>query len=396
MPKRDRLLHVPGDSRHFLPPRRTMEYDADMNTQPIGSRRRRWFWIGVVWLTVAVFSASQNVLVMRAEGMHHAWARLFVTLLLSWLVWALATPLVLRLAHQYPPVRLTQLSTWFIHIAACAAITVLSSVWETWLQELMNPLALDAGPPPFISLWRDTLYGELFQSVCLYTALVAISYILDSRERLVRQQIETAHLNEQFSQAQLDVLKRQIEPHFLFNALNAIAGLVRENRNASALTMIVGLSDFLRKVVEGAGRQQVPLGDEVQFVRQYLDIQKARFPDRLQVSFDVPKELLPMQVPSLILQPIVENAVKHGIAKQARGGWLRVSASRSDGRLTLCVYNDGPALREDWEKTNSGIGISNVRARLRTMYGDGFGLSLRNQGEGVEASLSFPVRESDS
>jgi two-component system, LytTR family, sensor kinase len=373
-----------------------MDYDPDMSTQPTGRSRRRWFWIGSVWLTVALFTASQNVLVMRSEGMHHNWTRLFVTLLLSWLVWAVATPLVLRLAHQYPPVRLTPISTWVIHFAACAAIAVLSSAWEAWLQELMNPLALSPGPPPFVSLWRDTFYGELFQSVCLYAALAAISYILDSRERLVRQQIETAHLNEQFSQAQLDVLRRQIEPHFLFNALNAIAGLVRENRNASALTMIVGLSDFLRKVVEGAGRQQVPLSDEVQFLRQYLDIQKARFQDRLQVRFDIPKELFPMQVPSLILQPIVENAVKHGIAKQARGGWLRVTASRSDGQLTLCVYNDGPPLPVDWEKSNSGIGISNVRARLRTMYGDGFGLSLRNQGEGVEASLSFPVRESDS
>jgi two-component system LytT family sensor kinase len=373
-----------------------MEYDPDMKTQPIGFRRRRWFWIGSIWLTVALFSASQNVLVMRSEGMHHAWTRLFVTLLLSWLVWALATPLVLRLAHQYPPLRLTPISTWLTHFAACATIAVLSGAWEAWLQELMNPLALSPGPPPFVSLWRDTLYGELFQSVCLYAALVAISYILDSRERLVRQQIETAHLNEQFSKAQLDVLRRQIEPHFLFNALNAIAGLVRENRNAQALSMIVGLSDFLRKVVEGAGRQQVPLAEEVRFLQQYLDIQKVRFADRLQVSVDIPKELFPMQVPSLILQPIVENAVKHGIAKQARGGWLRVTASRSDGQLTLCVYNDGPPLPVDWQKTNSGIGISNVRTRLRTIYGDGFGLSLRNQRQGVEVSLTFPAEGSGS
>jgi hypothetical protein len=345
---------------------------------------------------VALFSASQKVLVMRSEGMQHAWTRLFVTLVLSWLVWALATPLVLHLGRQYPPVRLTPISTWLTHIAAWATIAVASGAWEASLQELMNPLALSPGPPPFVSLWRDSFYGGLFQSLYLYAALVAISYILDSRERLVRQQVETAHLNEQFSKAQLDMLRQQIEPHFLFNALNAIAGLVREKRNAAAVTMIVGLSDFLRKVVEGAGRQQVPLGDEVQFLQQYLSIQKARFADRLQVSFDIPTELFPMQVPSLILQPIVENAVKHGIAKRARGGCLRVTASRSDGQLTLCVYNDGPALPEEWEKTNSGIGISNVRARLRTMYGDGFGLSLRNHGSGVEVSLSIPIEGSGS
>lgn len=370
-----------------------MEYDSAMDSKPTEFKRRRWFWIGSVWLTVALFSASQNVLVMRSEGMQHAWTRLFVTLLLSWLVWALATPLVLDLGRRYPPVRFASLSTWLTHIAAWATIAVASGAWEAWLQELMNPLALSPGPPPFLVLWRESFFGGLFQSGYLYAALVAISYILDSREQLVRQQIETARINEQFSKAQLDILRQQIEPHFLFNALSAIAGLVREKRNPAALTMIVGLSDFLRKVIEGAGRQQAPLGDEVQFLKQYLDIQKARFADRLQVRFDIPTELLSLQVPTLILQPIVENAVKHGIAKQVRGGCLRVTASRSNGKLTLCVYNDGPALAEGWEKTNSGIGISNVRARLQTMYGDEFGLNLRNQGGGVEASLSFPVRE---
>jgi len=366
-----------------------------MNSEPQACKRRRWFWIGSAWLTVALFSASQNVLVMRSEGMHHAWTRLFVTMALSWLVWASVTPFVLRLARKYPPVRVTPISFWIIHIAAWVTIAVASGAWEAWLQELMNPLALSPCPPPFMSLWRDTLYGGLLQSVYLYAALVTISYALVSRDQLVRQQIETAHLNEQFSKAQLDVLRQQIEPHFLFNALNAIAGLVREKRNGAALTMIAGLSDFLRKVIQGSGRQQVSLRDEVQFVRQYLDIQKVRFADRLQVSFDIPKELLSMPVPSLILQPIVENAVKHGIAKLARGGCLRVTASRSGAELNLCVYNDGPRLSADCEKNTSGIGISNVRARLRTMYGDRFGLSMRNQGEGVEVSLCFPVEESD-
>jgi len=365
-----------------------------MGTQSAGFNTERWLWIGSIWLTIALFSASQNVLVMRSEGMHHAWTRLFVTLLFSWLVWALATPLVLELGRRYPPTRLRPISTWVVHFSTLIAIALVSGAWEAWLQESLNPLALSSGPGPFVASWLDSFYGGLFQSAYVYAALIAISHIVDSKDRLVRQQIETARINEAFSKAQLDVLRRQIEPHFLFNALNAIAGLVRDKQNEAAVSMIAGLSEFLRKVIEGQDTQEVPLAEEVQFLQKYLEIEKARFADRLHVSVDVPQELLAMQVPSLILQPIVENAVKHGIAKQVRGGWVRVTADQSDGLLTLRVYNDGPHLDKEWEKTQRGLGLSNVRTRLRIKYGDAFLLSLRNQGAGVEACVSLPAKKS--
>ena len=171
------------------------------------------------------------------------------------------------------------------------------------------------------------------------------------------QQTETARLNEQLSKAQLNALRRQIEPHFLFNTLNAIAGLVRENRNDAAVSMIAELSDFLRRVVKDSDRQQVPLAEELEFARKYLDIQKARFAERLQFTVDVPTELLPAQVPSLILQPMVENAVKHGIARSGcRVAAIRIAASRSNGTLTLRVYNDGPSLPPDWKRASRKLG----------------------------------------
>jgi two-component system LytT family sensor kinase len=166
---------------------------------------------------------------------------------------------------------------------------------------------------------------------------------------------------------------------------------VREKRNDAAVDMIAGLSDFLRRVVEESGRQQVPLAEELDFAQKYLDIQKVRFAERLQISVDVPKDLFPAQVPSLILQPMVENAVKHGIAKRVQGGAIRIAASRSNGRLTLSVYNDGPGLPAGWEKTHTGVGISNVRTRLQNLYGDEFDLSMQNQEPGgVEVSVSVP------
>ena len=205
------------------------------------------------------------------------------------------------------------------------------------------------------------------------------------------QQTETARLNEQLSKAQLNALRQEIEPHFLFNTLNAVAGLVREGRNDVAVSMIAGLSDFLRRVLEDSTRQQVPLGEEMEFAQKYLDIQKVRFAERLQFSVDVPRELYVAQVPSLILQPMVENAVKHGIAKRAQGGSIRIVASRCNGMLTLSVCNDGPSLPAGWEMTRSGIGISNVRTRLQALYGDTFELSMRNRNTGgVEVSVSMP------
>jgi LytS/YehU family sensor histidine kinase len=158
--------------------------------------------------------------------------------------------------------------------------------------------------------------------------------------------------------------------------------------------MIAGLSDFLRRVIEDSGKQQVPLGEEMEFLQKYLDIQKVRFAERLQLRVDVPKELFTAQVPSLILQPMVENAIKHGIAKRAHGGLIRIAAVRSNGMLTLSVYNDGPRLPADWDENNSGIGISNARTRLQSLYGEACNLSLRNHDPGgVEISVSVPFKE---
>lgn len=362
-----------------------------MDSTPVNPQPPRWYWIASIWLSVGLFNATQTVFAMRAEGMHHNWVQLFVTTLLSWLPWALATPMVLRLGRQYIPSHWSSLSTWSIHLAACAAIGLVSAFWNASLEVLLDPWAQAPDILPLFRLWFVKFYGGILSFVILYSIVLAIGYVLDSRERLARQQMETARLNEQLSKAQLEALRRQIEPHFLFNTLNAIAGLVREQRNDAAVRMIAELSDLLRRVLDDSKRQQALLGEEMEFLRKYLDIQKVRFADRLQLSVDVPQELLLAHVPCLILQPMVENAVKHGIARRAQGGEIRISACRCNGMLTLSVYNDGPGLPADWEQTDSGIGIANVRTRLQGLYGEAFELNLRNQGpDGVEASVSIP------
>jgi hypothetical protein len=313
--------------------------------------------------------------------MHHAWVKLFLTSVLSWLPWALATPLIMRLGRRFPLMKRGSIVAWLVHIAGCAAIALVSAAWLAWMEYLLNPFAYASGPKRFGYLLFDKFYGGLLSYLLLYAGILATQYVMDSRARLAYQQTETARLNEQLAKAQLDALRRQIEPHFLFNTLNAVS-------------MIAELSDFMRRVLEDSTRQEVPLGEEMAFAQKYLEIQKVRFVERLQLSVDVPSELLTAQVPTLILQPMVENAIKHGIAKRAQGGAVRIAASRSDATLTVAVYNDGPGLPASWETSHSGIGISNMRTRLRSLYGDAFKLKLENQAPGgVEVSISVPFRE---
>jgi two-component system, LytTR family, sensor kinase len=362
------------------------------------SRSARWIWIVSLWLGFGLVDATQTVFVMRSQGMHHAWGTLFFTSVAGWVVWALATPLIMRLGRRFPPVKPGSIVTWLAHLAACAAIGLTFSAWTSALDFLLNPYAYASPSKSFAHLWLSNFSNGILAFLLLYAAVLAVNYALDSRARLAYQQTETARLNEQLSKAQLDALRRQIEPHFLFNTLNAVTGLVREGRNETAVSMIAELSDFMRRVLSDSSRQEVPLGEEMEFAQRYLEIQKVRFAERLQLSVDVPSELLLAQVPALILQPIVENAVKHGIAKRAQGGKIHIAAFRSNGALTLSVYNDGPGLPVSSETVQPGIGISNMRTRLHSLYGDAFALNLENHASGgepggVEVSVSVPFKE---
>lgn len=352
-------------------------------------RSRLWIWSIFIWLGFGFVDAAQTLVIMRNEGMHHPWAKLFVVTVLFWLPWALATIPVIRLGRRFPPVRVGPPATWAVHLAACFAICMLFTVWTTWLETFFNIYAGSSAAGTFAQLCSQKFIGGILSSVVLYAGILVVSYLVESKARLAYQQTETARLNEQLSKAQLDALRSQIEPHFLFNALNAVSSLVRAGDDEAAVTTIAGLSDFLRHTLEDSAAQQVPLQDEMNFTRKYLAIQKIRFAERLEIRVDVPSELYQAQVPSLILQPMVENAIKHGISKRAQGGAIHIAASRLDEILTLRVFNDGPRLSS--ESTRSGIGIRNVRTRLQALYGDAFGFNIQNGATGgVEASVSLP------
>jgi two-component system, LytTR family, sensor kinase len=363
-----------------------------MTAAHIGARSTRWRWIAAIWSAGALFGASQSVLIMHAEGRHHSWLPLFGTELASWLPWALATPLIVNLARRYPIIRGMSVRTLAVHLAAFAAVSAVTETWSAWLQVLFNPWG-NRRWPTFVDAWTVSLIYQVLTFLVVYALILTVTYVVDARESMARQLTEAARLNEELSRAQLAALRRQIEPHFMYNTLNSIAGLVRDHRNDAAVSMIVGLSEFLRRFSEDSHRSQVALQEEVEYLQRYLDIQKVRFGERLQVSLDIPAELLRAQVPNLLLQPLVENAIKHGIAKRVAGGTVRVAGSCQNGSLCLSVYNDGPGLPANWEATKTGVGISNLRTRLQILHGNESALQLRPADPGVEVVVTLPFRE---
>lgn len=356
-------------------------------------RSSPWLWIPALWIGFGLLEAMESTIAMHAEGMHHPWGKLFLSDVCEFLPWLLITAPIMRLNRRLPITNWRSFKTWLAHLSVFAVTNIGWSACIAALQFFLNPYGKPGPPKPFHALWFQTAIDEILSTFILYGAIIAVDTVLDSRARLSRQQAETARLNEQLSKAQLDALRRQIEPHFLFNTLNSVSALVREHRNDAAVMMIAGLSDFLRRLLADPSRQQVPLAEEMEFAQKYLDIQKVRFVDRLQLDIDVPSDLLVAQVPTLILQLMVENAIKHGIAKRAQGGLVRISAARTNGSLTLSVYNDGPNIPAG-NVASSGIGLSNMRTRLQGLYGDAFVLDMHNlQPGGVEVSVSVPFIE---
>jgi two-component system, LytTR family, sensor kinase len=265
----------------------------------------------------------------------------------------------------------------------------------------------DPDPRPFWEKFYGRLTSQFHIDLLIYGGVLGTSYAVGYYARFREREVRATQLEARLAQAELQALKMQLHPHFLFNTLNGIVGLVRDHKNSAAVEMIAGLSDLLRYTLDGAGRQEVTLREELEFLDLYLGIQQKRFPDRLRVEMSVEPDTLEALVPNLILQPLVENAIRHGVSRRAAAGTVGVSASREGGTLHIKVYDDGPGLRRgangnpeagETDETHEGaasggIGLSNTRARLRQLYGDAqsFEVSDRAAG-GVEASLSFPLR----
>lgn len=366
----------------------------------LGQRRSLvWALLFLFWFALGVFSAGAPFIelpqirrpVPPSAGLS-LMGRMFLTQFVIWLSWVALVPVVLWLRRRVPLERSALRWTLPVHLLSIALLCLVHAGLALLLTELINGY----GPAPPITiglayLWtRDLAFCGLFYGLVLGIGS-ALNYYQQFRERELR----AAQLETQLAQSQLQMLRMQLHPHFLFNTLNGITGLVRDRDNEAAVQMLVGLSDLLRQTLENSGQQEVPLREELEWLELYLKIQQMRFSDRLQIRLEARPEVAEALVPNLITQPLVENSIKHGLARRAEPGTVLIRAEDVNGHLELRVCDDGVGLPEGWQLDGSnGVGLTNTLARLRQLYGDDFKLELRNREQGgVEALLLIPLRK---
>ena len=360
-----------------------------------GVQKRRWLkWAIIVglWIFFGLLNGTQVVISVWMEGMHIPFWRLFATDFLGWLIWIPATPIVLALGRRFPVERGTWWRVLPVHLAACVLISLGHAAFASYVNKSLSPFGPPRQPRSFLEMLSGRAMSQFHLDLLIDGATLGVSYAVSYYFRYREREFRASQLETQLAQAQLQTLKMQLQPHFLFNTLNGIAGLVRDSRNKAAVDMLAGLSDLLRYTLENAGKQQVPLKEELEFLELYLDIQQMRFSDRLKVEMHIDPEVLDAQVPNLILQPLVENAIRHGVSRRAGSGVVGVSAQRENGSLRIRIYDDGIGLRrDDGAATVEGVGLSNTRARLAQLYGERQRFSIaEREGGGVEASLVIP------
>ncbi len=352
---------------------------------------RRAVTLVLVWSVPGVIAATQTWFYSQTKDPSYPFSRALLMHYPVWQYWALATPLILALGRRFRLERGVWPRSLAVHLPALAALMAphVSIVYfaaratgDKWFLE--NSLA---------QLLPLMMVKYVVTDLLIYGGILSVGYAQEYHRRYREGELTQSQLETRLAHAQLDALRAQLHPHFLFNTLNAISVLVRKQDTAGSIRMLTGVSELLRMALHNTGRQKVPLHEDLDFLERYLDIEQTRFQDRLQVSRDIDPATLGALVPNLILQPLVENAIKHGLAARSGAGRVELRALRQGSRLVLEVLDDGPGLAPGWDKTGGCIGVANVRARLHQLYGSAQTFTLENRPEGgVRARLELPFQ----
>lgn len=332
------------------------------------------------WTLFGLVVGIQVWLSMITHG--HAVPWLLFYYLLVWVAWIGPTCVIMWLARRFPVSRPSNIA---IHMLAATVIAVLHSTYELGLMLWMQPY--DRMTVPLAELdFGQALASRLPIEWILYCTVLGGVMAFEFHQRYHERALQAAQLERSLADAKLHALELQLQPHFLFNTLNAIAGLVRNNRNGHAVEMVAGLAELLRYSLDHAGRQCVPLDEEMGMLERYLEIENARFPDRMSFRIALADDVRRAAVPMLVLQPLAENAVRHGIARNASPGMIEVQACRVGERLRIRMRNSGTLDAACIE----GIGLKNTRERLGAIHGEAATLSLASVEGGVVAELELP------
>lgn len=342
--------------------------------------RRLFGVLGFValWTLVGLAFAGQFYLSSSLLGRSITWGQAISYSLADWYVWAVLSLPIAQLARRYPPEPHLPWRTATIHLGAALGFALAYVVIRALVGEAQSVFS-----------GEETTFGEIFRplfvktfpfNLLIYGVIVSVSHALDYYRKYHERTVQTLELEKHLTEARLQSLLRQLKPHFLFNTLNGIASLMYSDLPA-AERMLVRLSELLRHTMAQTGAPLAPLRTEIAFLERYLEIERIRFRDRLSVSFEIDPATIDAQVPSLILQPLVENAIRHGIEPQMRSGHITLRSTRQGDNLVLSVSDNGGGMPAGGFK-REGIGLGNSRARLNELYGDRQRFELTNQPEG--------------
>ncbi len=365
------------------------------------------FWVGtkhfmrgstlalVVWTVLAFLFAGQFYASSAMMGRAVSWSHALSFALADWYVFALLAPPVAWLGRHVRlewPVRTRHV---IIHVSSCAAFMMayllLRAAVALW------QVRVSGAPVGFFDVFEPLLVKTLPHSLLVYWAIVSVQHVAAYQERARERERRAAELEQRLTAARLQALQMQLNPHFLFNTLNAISSLMHQDVDA-ADRMVVRLSELLRRALDTRDRQEIPLREELEFLDRYLEIEQTRFRDRLTVKRSIDVTLLDAHVPNLVLQPLVENAIKHGIEKQRKPGIIELGARREEDQVVLTVHDNGPGLAAAAarpKRKGHGIGVGNTRRRLEQLYGRRQEFLMRDaEGGGTEVIVRFPFRGS--
>ncbi|HEX9631355.1 MAG TPA: histidine kinase [Gemmatimonadales bacterium] len=347
-----------------------------------------WALVSAAWLGPAILAAFQAYVQGRIGSREPATVRTLLWEGGDWLVYAFLTPAVFWFARRYPLGRGTIARRVPVHLLAAIA---LCAAWAGGGILLSGVLF---GSTPYGGGIVGWFFTSLPFGVAVYFAVLgvehALFYFVEARER----ETQAARLAAQLADARLGALRMQLQPHFLLNSLNAVTVIVRDRDTATATRVLEQLGDLLRRVMRSDRPQEVTLAEELAFVRQYLAIEEVRFSDRLRPVIDVDPGLLSAAVPEFLLQPLVENAIRHGLARRVGATLLSIAARREGDHLVLSVTDDGPGPEDAAPEPGEGVGLGNTRERLASLYGDRAGLTLARTPEGgATATVRLPYHE---
>ena len=351
--------------------------------------------LSALLLVPAVILATQIYAGFRVRGMRVSFWAPLVTQILHWEWWALVGPFVWGLERRWPLVGAGRRRAWLYHVLAAPAVAtgvlLLNMAAYHLLIRLPATSGWFGGFDRGIWLTFVIYFGTFFHlELLIYAGIIALAHASRANALARARERQALRLETELTGAKLTALRTQLQPHFLFNTLHTVGSLVMQRQNDRAVGLLAELGELLRDTLRHRDTDLTPLGDEIAYLERYLRIEEARFGDRLKVEWDIDASAAGAMIPPFIMQPLVENAFRHGISRRTDDSVLRISARRDNGSLRITVYNDGPPLPASFSFDNGGYGLKNVRERLRTRTPAGE-LRLVNEGNGVRADLELPL-----